>query len=360
MANDNKENKSKAVVQYKGEPITITFDDVKNLICPLADVKEVAVFLKTCQSLQLNPFASEIYLIKYSERDKAAQVIAIDSYLKAAESNDKYDGHEAGIILKDTAGKLEFREGSFLLDEEKAKLVGGWARIHRKDRGRPFYISVNKRECLRYKKDGALTEFWREEKQPSMLRKTALKRALVEAFPSLFAGFISDVEYEEIPEEVEERLPKPKGEMEEGELHPAYTTLEGELDWKKFWARQAERDIDGVKAHALLKVGSIKLDLLDKGKTLEEVDEMITKALEAEEKKTRPKETRAAKEEKSPDEITKDDVPDLNAVLKLCFHYWGLQPAQVIKELGYKTMMEIAEPPWECWLKIKAVYRASQ
>ena len=62
----------KAVVQYKGAPVTVTFTDVKNLICPLATDQETAVFLKTCQSLQLNPFASEIYLIKYSERDKAA------------------------------------------------------------------------------------------------------------------------------------------------------------------------------------------------------------------------------------------------------------------------------------------------
>ena len=75
-----------AIVEYRGEKVTVTFQDVKKLICPLASDQETAVFLKTCQSLQLNPFASEIYLIRYSEKDKAATVIAIDAYLKAAEA----------------------------------------------------------------------------------------------------------------------------------------------------------------------------------------------------------------------------------------------------------------------------------
>ena len=80
-----KTEETKAVVQYKGEPITITFQDVKRLICPLATDQEAAVFLKICSSLSLNPFANEIYLIKYSEKDKAATVIAIDSYLVLGE-----------------------------------------------------------------------------------------------------------------------------------------------------------------------------------------------------------------------------------------------------------------------------------
>lgn len=352
------ENKSKAVVQWKGEPITITFDDVKNLICPLANTKEVAVFLKTCQSLNLNPFANECYLVKYSERDKAALIIAVDSYLKAAESNDKYDGHQAGIILKDSTGKLEFREGSFLLDEEKAKLVGGWARVFRKDRSKPFYMSVNKQECLRYRKDGTLTEFWRENKQPLMLRKTSLKRALTEAFPSLFAGFISDVEYQEVPEEVKEKLPKPKGEMEEGELQPAFIT-DGQPDWSKFWARQAERGIDGVKAHALLKVASIKADLIDKGKTLEEVNEMITQALEAE----REVEEIFPKEEEKPTGATQPPKPkrdpatikDFGDLYSACQEDFKMTRQQVWAELNVSSQMEITDLPSECYRRIQAV-----
>jgi len=254
----------KAVVKWKGEQITVSFHDVKTLICPYATAQETAVFLKTCQSLQLNPFANEIYLIKYSEGDKAAMVIAIDSYLKAGEGNPNYDGHEAGVVLKDSTGKLEFREGSLLLDEEKDKLVGGFAKVYRKDRTRPFYMAVNKAECIRHTKDGHLTRFWAIEKQPSMLRKTALKRALVEAFPQLFSGAYSTAEFEEVTE---------------GELPPAYQKPNGEADWRKFWVRQKEKGLDEDKVHNILGIASLKDDWLEQGRTLEEAEEVINKAL---------------------------------------------------------------------------------
>jgi len=104
-------NTDKALVETQGEKITITADDVRRYLCPKASNQEVAIFLRTCQSMQLNPFSREVYLVKYDERQPAATVVAIDAYLRAGESNDKYDGHEAGIILKDTTGKLEYREG---------------------------------------------------------------------------------------------------------------------------------------------------------------------------------------------------------------------------------------------------------
>ena len=174
MANDSKgaiataikPQETKAVVQWKGEAITISFQDVKSLLCPLATDQEVAIFLKTCQSLQLNPFANECFLIKYDSKDRAAFVIAIDSYHKAAEMNPNYDGCEAGVILRDGTGKLELREGAFLLTEEKDKLVGGWAKVYREDRARPTYVALNKNECIKYTREGKPTQFWSEAKQP--------------------------------------------------------------------------------------------------------------------------------------------------------------------------------------------------
>ena len=271
----------KAVIKWKDEPITITFHDVKTLICPYASDQETAVFLKTCQSLQLNPFAKEIYLIKYGERDKAAMVIAIDSYLKSAETNDNFNGFEAGIVLKDSGGKLELREGSLLLPDEAEKLVGGYARVYRKDREKPFYMSVNKAECVRFTREGKLTQFWTKDKQPMMLRKTALKRALVEAFPSLFAGTMSNVEadYEVMPEEVKEAVPKPRGETPEGELPPAYER-NGEAYWKLWWARQKEKGLSEDDVHNMLGISSLKTDWIEQGRTLEEAENIINGALE--------------------------------------------------------------------------------
>lgn len=69
---------------------------------------------------------------------------------------------------------------------------------------------------------------------------------------------------------------------------------------------------------------------------------------------TKKSETAPA-ETKSPDEVAEDDIPDLNALCKACFHFWGMQPADVWRELSYKTMMDVTESPWDCWLKIKAL-----
>jgi phage recombination protein Bet len=250
---------TKAIVTWKGEAITITFQDVKSLVCPLASDQEVAVFLKTCQSLQLNPFANECFLIKYDSREKAAFVIAIDSYLKAAEVNHEYDGCEAGIVLKDSGGKLEFREGAFLLEEDRTRLAGGWAKVYRKDRSRPTYVAVNKNECIKLTREGKPTQFWSEPKQPWMLRKSALKRALVEAFPSLFAGTLATAEIES---DIEGALPQA---FQDGD----------DPDWAKFWVRaKDELEITKDDAHRLLAVESIK-ELLEQGKTLEDIWVML-------------------------------------------------------------------------------------
>jgi len=66
-------------------------------------------------------------------------------------------------------------------------------------------------------------------------------------------------------------------------------------------------------------------------------------------------ETTPSTETKSPEEVTEDDVPDLNALCRLCHHFWTMQPWEVWKELGYKSMMDVTESAWECWQRIKAV-----
>jgi phage recombination protein Bet len=392
----------KALVKWKGEQIIVTFSDVKNLICRLATDQEAAVFLKTCQSLQLNPFANEIYLIKYAEKDKAATVISIGSYHKAAETNKDYNGSEAGIILRDSGGKLEFREGAFLLDDEMDKLVGGWARVYRKNRDRPTYIAVNKTECIRYTKEGRPTQFWTKEKQASMLRKTALKRALVEAFPSLFAGTISTAEVAE-PVEAEYE------EMPEGEV-PSAMEKGGQPDWKKFWARaKSELGLTTEDARLLLQVDSIKEELVDQSWTMEDIWNKLVSSLQ--QQKTTGKKHEQVKEpeewqtvstrseETEPEQVVdvqageiitreedllgedeeagsaapaEEDKPNagaaarapkrnpetirtINDLLKACNQDFKLQPKDIYQELGYKSQSEITEKPSECYIRIAAV-----
>ena len=63
-------------------------------------------------------------------------------------------------------------------------------------------------------------------------------------------------------------------------------------------------------------------------------------------------------EEKTLDDVTEDDVPDLNAVLRVCHLFWQMQPVEVCGQLGHKTMMDLnisRISPWNAWLTIKAL-----
>lgn len=65
-----------------------------------------------------------------------------------------------------------------------------------------------------------------------------------------------------------------------------------------------------------------------------------------------------AQEEKPPDEVVEDDVADLNELLRICFHYWKMQPIDVCKELGYKNTMDMVAAGislWEAWHTIKSL-----
>jgi phage recombination protein Bet len=253
----------KAIVAWQGRRITVTFDDVKRRICPRATDQEIIIFLKMCQTLNLNPWARDVYMVKYKEDEPASIIVATEAYLKAAETCQDYDGHEAGVVLKDSTGKLEFREGSLIVEEEESKLVGGWAKVYRKDRARPFYVAVNIKECQKYTREGKPTRFWREM-PATMVRKVALSRALREAFPSRLGGMLTEAEYEEIPEELPPALEKG-----------------GKPDWKKFWAKvKSDLGLTTEEARQLLGVDSIKEELIDAGWTMERIWDDLTLALQ--------------------------------------------------------------------------------
>jgi len=357
----------KAVVTWQGRKITITFDDVKNRICPKATDQEVIVFLKMAQSLNLNPWAREIFLIKYKEDEPASYVVAAEAYLKAAELCPEFDGYEAGILIE-VDDEVKPREGSFLLDREQNRLVGGYAKVYRKDRQRPFYIAVNIKECAKYTREGKLTRFW-STMPATMVRKVALGRALREAFPSRLGGMVTDAEYyEEVPENT---------------LPPAFEK-DGEKDWRKFWAKvKSELGLSTEDARMLLGVASIREELIDQGWTMEQIWDELVRCLREQQspstedlKQVRDKVDEAiAQREVKPDEAwdeltreaevveaevkkSKRDPETIRSIADLyraCHEDFKLQPKEVLKELGYSSQNDIAETPAECYRRIAAV-----
>ena len=120
-----------------GELFTVSFEDVRNFICQKATDAECKIFLETCRAYRLNPFTREASLIHYDNKNDdspATIVLGKNCYLQMAERHPAYDGFEAGVVVY-VDGQIIDREGSILYDGET--LLGGWARVYRKDRSRP-------------------------------------------------------------------------------------------------------------------------------------------------------------------------------------------------------------------------------
>lgn len=148
---------------------------------------EVFMFLKLCQHQRLNPFLREAYLIKYSDKEPATIVVGKETFTKRAAKSELCAGWQAGVIVKKDE-TLEYRTGTLVLPDEE--LVGGWAKVYRKDWKEPLEVSVSMQEYVRRKKDGTLMRNW-AEMPATMIRKVALTQALREAFPEQFTGMYS-------------------------------------------------------------------------------------------------------------------------------------------------------------------------
>lgn len=175
-----------------GQHFTVSFGEVRSFICPQATDAECKIFLETCKQYHLNPFTKEAYLIHYDNKnaDTASTIVlGKNCYLQMAERNPAYDGFEAGVIVLTADGQLLNREGSIVYDGEDGgeTLLGGWAKVYRKDRTRASYEEVKLSEYDTGKSP------W-SGKKATMIRKVALVHALREAFPSTFGALYDESE----------------------------------------------------------------------------------------------------------------------------------------------------------------------
>ena len=174
-----------------GQHFTVSFADIRNFIEPKATDAECKIFLETCKQYHLNPFTKEAYLIHYDNKNESAAstiVLGKNCYLQMAERHPAYDGFEAGVIVLTADGQLLNREGSIVYDGDGGEtLLGGWAKVYRKDRTRASYEEVKLTEYDTGK------SLW-NGKKATMIRKVALVHALREAFPSTFGALYDESE----------------------------------------------------------------------------------------------------------------------------------------------------------------------
>lgn len=179
------------IVEYQadnGQNITVTEQDVRDLLAASGSKsdnvtsQEIKTFMRLCQAQRLNPFTRDAYLVKYGT-SPATVIAGKETFTKRAQRNPRYRGHEAGITVIGTDGKLHRREGSMVLQGES--LVGGWAKVYVDGYECPIYDEVSLAEYYapdQYGKNG-----W--SRMPgTMIRKVPLCHALREAFPEDLGG----------------------------------------------------------------------------------------------------------------------------------------------------------------------------
>ena len=177
------ENKELAVVyEVNGNEIKLTPNIVQNYIVGANNgqitMPEFKFFTELCKARKLNPFLKEAYCIKFGD-NPAQIVVGKDAVLKRAILHPHYDGMESGIIVLDENNEVIERQGTFKLAAER--LVGGWARVYRKNWAHPTYCSVSFDEVAQRKSNGSLNSNW-ASKGATMVEKVAKVRALRESF----------------------------------------------------------------------------------------------------------------------------------------------------------------------------------
>ena len=180
--------------------------------------QEVMMFIALCKSQKLNPFVNDAYLIKYGDRQPASIVVGKGALEKRAELDPDYDGKENGIIVLSENGELEYRQGALAAKGEN--IVGGWATVYRKDRGRPEHVEVSFDEYVGRKSNGEINGQW-ATKPATMIQKVAVAQALRQAFPNDLNGMYASEEMDQAqPEPIEmpvsapvESIPAPAPEV---------------------------------------------------------------------------------------------------------------------------------------------------
>ncbi len=178
-----------------GANITVTADDVRNLICPNADQKEVSLFLQLCKSQRLNPFVKDAYLVKYGS-NPAQMITNYQVFNRRACRNENYAGIGNGVVVLRN-GEIVHKEGSAVYKAAGETLLGGWAKVYFKDNRKPAYAEVALDDYSTGKSN------W--SKMPGvMIEKCAKAAAWRLAFPDDFQGmYVSEEMQQAQPQQVE-------------------------------------------------------------------------------------------------------------------------------------------------------------
>lgn len=164
-----------------GKDVELSVALTQMYFCPKASQAEAYVFNQWCAHVGLDPWKKQAYLVKYGD-DPAQHLTAINALLSRAYNHPKFQGLEAGVIVKLPDKSTVDRVGEIYFPEDGEQIVGGWCKIHVKDYVVPMEERVDFKQRCQYNKDGNPIAKWKTS-PGLMIRKCAQAAAIREAFP---------------------------------------------------------------------------------------------------------------------------------------------------------------------------------
>lgn len=169
---------------------------------------DVVRFGKLCEARGLNPWEGDAYLVGFDSQDgpEFNLITAHQAFIKRAEVHPEFDGMASGVTVRLKDGTIADVEGDFVDDGQT--LVGGWARVHFKQRKIPTYRRLNLKTFStgrsRWSKDPA-----------GMIVKCAEADALRSSFPTKLGGLYLREEFDASVQVVEGEVVNQKPDLAE-------------------------------------------------------------------------------------------------------------------------------------------------
>lgn len=237
---------SNGIIEYKddaGRPVKFTSQDIRERLCPNATDSELALCVELCNRQHLNPFAQEVFLVKYGSAP-ASIITAYQVFNSRANRQPNYGGIDSGVVvLRD--GEVVKKKGSAVYKVIGEQLIGGWAEVTFTDGKKPAYVEL------------ALTDYstgkssW--AKMPGvMIEKCAKAGAWRLAYPDELRGMYTG---EEMDQKVERDMRADSQTVEAESVEPVVDLLQPVRDLFKPFMAATALDSAGAMAAICAAVG---------------------------------------------------------------------------------------------------------
>nr|BDD43951.1 hypothetical protein 15 [bacterium] len=201
-------------------------EKIREMFAPDLTEPEFKIFVGLGMSLGANPFAREIWAVKYGNRP--AQIfLGRDFYRKKAQEQPDYKGHQVDVIYTNDSFQVSNGEinHSYQLGD-RGKMVGAYCTVFREGK-QPYFQVVKIQE---YFQGGNKNKNLWDTKPETMIKKVAEAQALRGAYQGVFAGTYDESEEWTVHTESEKKdLPKLEGnklEVARNQINKGEITLE--------------------------------------------------------------------------------------------------------------------------------------